>query len=147
MSAVPQTHEEAIVALRRIINHPKTFTFLMSKPPILARFVQQPVSEEDQIDFDDEAMNATRLVGVLSVGFFHVAPMQDMQRYLTMFAQSQMDHDKVRFGFWHPKHQTMQEVQVHEISNELIKLQFIVKVLQLGTLDALVSSDLQEMYI
>jgi hypothetical protein len=147
MSANPQTHEEAIVALRRIINHPKTFASLMSRPPMLARFVQQPVSEEDQVDFDDEAMNTTRLVGVLTVGFFHVAPMQDTQRYLTMFAQSQMEQDKVRFGFWHLRHETMQEVPVQEITNDLAKLQFIVKVLQLGTLDALMTSDIPLMYI
>lgn len=150
MSAVPQTHEEAFTAILRFIDHPRTRRVLMAQTPARkTQFVggrlKGYVSEKLAANFSASLIE--QMADILWVNAFFIAPMQDGTHVLCIFAESEVDHSKVRFGLWNAQEQTLREIEMHHISEELTKLQFIVKVLDYSSRGILSHSSLQVQYI
>jgi hypothetical protein len=150
MSAVPQTCEEAFAALQRFIDHPRTLETLRTMTPrtkaqFLGNRPRGSISKKRAPEY--ETSWTEKIVGQLWVNMYHVAPMVDGERTLVIYTESEFERSIVHFGIWNMSGNTMREVSVRTITNDLSKLQFILKVLEHSARGTLISSNLEVEYI
>lgn len=131
MSANPQTLEEASASLQRIIDHPRTYRALKREARYLAEFRgSRPdgyISKRLAKNYNESWM--LKIVGKVWINMFFIAPMSDGQHAITIFAESEIEDARTRFGLWHVADKTMSEIETSQISPELEKMQYILRIL------------------
>ena len=131
MSATPQSVEEAAASLQKILNHPRSLTAMRQATRVKAYFqsgeVDLPITAKLAPDMRHSLL--LRRVHGYYIHVFYVAPVRNKEYSLIVFAESEIEGTKPRFGLWNPRTITLLPIAPNEISGDLETMRYVLEVL------------------
>ena len=131
MSANPQSVEEAAASLQKIFDHPRSLTAMRKATRVKAYFQSgessAPISASFAVDMRHSLI--LRRVHAYYIHVFYVAPIRNQEYSLIVFAESDIEETKPRFGLWNPRTITLLPITPSEISGDLETMRYVLEVL------------------
>lgn len=136
MSTIPQSLEEAVASLQKILDHPKTAVAIRREPKALVQFRNGiPKGEiSERLATNPSDSWAKKIVGQLWVNVFYVAAINGTHCCLVIFAENEMENPQPRFGVWDRDTTSLWSTPTSEISEELESMQRVLDVVVQKTL-------------
>jgi len=132
MSAVPQTIEEAVAALQKIIQHPTSLAALKRSVPVKAYF-EYDVSTRlisSKLAHNLRRSLILKKVGGLYVYSTYVGPIRNSKLSLVVFVESEIEDAELKFGLWNKEMRILSPITPSEISDNLEVMQYVVDLLK-----------------
>lgn len=124
MSAIPQSLEEAVASLQKILNHPRSLAVLRRLPRLEGRVLSSTTSPITRYGY--ELISKNRPKAQLCMRY--IGPLRSTNGDLVIFTEAIRFHATPGFGVWERNAQLVRPIAITEISEDLEVMQRVVRI-------------------